>query len=538
MTSGVELFPQTLPALTVVGNPRSQAGPAAAIPFAEFASSLADSSLIDFIQAGTGAVTRTEESKLRESVSVFDFLTTAQKADVQARTALLDVTAGIQAAEAYLDSTFGGGTLRWPVGTYLQTSALVKKKKVIWQGEGMEGTILLSAFTGNAVESTWPINSSTPVYISIRDMTISNTNVSNTGAGFQDIGGSFVSMRHVRISGFKYSIVCDQTELFDFDFLDLENPLTACIWLVNGSDGPGGGSAFFTNRGSLLRSQLNAGAGVVGVADDGGAMHVYAYNNLNGMSQQLRICGSVVAVIHANESEGYATDFVEFPTTKLKGGAAAASVNCTVSSNAVSSSLAIPCMKFGASTLGQMKCDNNSFINNNGSGTIVSGVTNVTKWSGENNTQGGSGADPDATFVNTKNVSLAFSTITWKGDSVDPAIGNGTLTANYQRQGNQVTINIDLTAGTTTTFGTGQWYFTLPFPMVGNNAAQGSVRFLDSSASTFFTAISLIDVASPTKLRVLANNTSADVGPTVPITWATSDQLHISLTYPITQGAT
>jgi hypothetical protein len=48
--------------------------------------------LVQFQPAGTGAVSRTVQSKLRENVSVFDFMTAAQIADVQAGTALVDVT--------------------------------------------------------------------------------------------------------------------------------------------------------------------------------------------------------------------------------------------------------------------------------------------------------------------------------------------------------------------------------------------------------------------------------------------------------------
>jgi hypothetical protein len=56
------------------------------------------SSLVGFIQSGTGAVATTVQAKLRESISVFDFMTAAQIADVQAGTLLIDVTAAIQSA--------------------------------------------------------------------------------------------------------------------------------------------------------------------------------------------------------------------------------------------------------------------------------------------------------------------------------------------------------------------------------------------------------------------------------------------------------
>ena len=56
--------------------------------------------LVGYLPAGTGAVARTVQSKLRESVSVMDFMTAAQIADVQAKTFSLDVTAAVQTALA------------------------------------------------------------------------------------------------------------------------------------------------------------------------------------------------------------------------------------------------------------------------------------------------------------------------------------------------------------------------------------------------------------------------------------------------------
>lgn len=72
------------------------------------------STLLGFQQAGTGATTRTARAKMRDVVSVFDFMSLAQIADVQARTRLVDVTAAIQAA---INSN--PGRLFFPAGDYL-----------------------------------------------------------------------------------------------------------------------------------------------------------------------------------------------------------------------------------------------------------------------------------------------------------------------------------------------------------------------------------------------------------------------------------
>ena len=54
-----------------------------------------------YTPAGTGAVTTTLQKKAQERVSLFDFMTAAQIADVQAGTLTLDVTTAVQAAITY-----------------------------------------------------------------------------------------------------------------------------------------------------------------------------------------------------------------------------------------------------------------------------------------------------------------------------------------------------------------------------------------------------------------------------------------------------
>lgn len=90
-----------------------------------FINSLASSSgsaLVGFIQSGTGAVLRDMQDKMRETVSVTDFMTTAQKADLLLTTPLLDQSASIQSA---IDS--GARLIRFPKGNY-KVSAVVRLK--------------------------------------------------------------------------------------------------------------------------------------------------------------------------------------------------------------------------------------------------------------------------------------------------------------------------------------------------------------------------------------------------------------------------
>lgn len=85
------------------------------------------SSLVGFIQSGTGAVARTVQDKSRDIVNLNDFLSAAQKADIAAHTMLIDCSAAWNAAVASfpeqatspLDATYysSAGTLVLPAGT-------------------------------------------------------------------------------------------------------------------------------------------------------------------------------------------------------------------------------------------------------------------------------------------------------------------------------------------------------------------------------------------------------------------------------------
>jgi hypothetical protein len=86
------------------------------------------SSLIGFQQDGAGAVARTAQNKLRETISVKDFGAVGDD--------VTDDTAAIIAAIAYLDG-IGGGSLYFPAGTYLVSSELRISNGVRLIGDGV-----------------------------------------------------------------------------------------------------------------------------------------------------------------------------------------------------------------------------------------------------------------------------------------------------------------------------------------------------------------------------------------------------------------
>lgn len=105
---------------------------------------------LQFLQSGTGAVSRSVQSKLRDGTSAFDFLTAAQIADVEAGTALEDVTTAIQAALTAHNAVY------FPNGTYLYSAAVIPQVKSTLIGESENGVIFKGNHSGAILE--YPIN--------------------------------------------------------------------------------------------------------------------------------------------------------------------------------------------------------------------------------------------------------------------------------------------------------------------------------------------------------------------------------------------
>lgn len=113
--------------------------------------------------------------------------------------------------------------------------------------------------------------------------------------------------------------------------------------------------------------------------------------------------------------------------------------------------------------------------------------------------------------------------------SVNPAIGDGTITAHYIQVGLFVVYKGQINMGSTTTFGTGTWNISLP--VTGANSPRG-LGF-----------ISCVDSSTPANNRTGAANVGGgltsfnmeapggNVSSTVPFTWASGDTLRWFMVY-------
>jgi hypothetical protein len=120
----------------------------------------------------------------------------------------------------------------------------------------------------------------------------------------------------------------------------------------------------------------------------------------------------------------------------------------------------------------------------------------------------------------------------WGSTGTAPAIGNGTITGSYVAAGKLIIAKITMVTGSTSTYGTGTYTWSLPFTATTTGAAAGLQTgvgaVFDTSAGSRF--VRTVWQASSGAIELLDAN-SATVGQTVPMTWATGDSMSATFTY-------
>jgi hypothetical protein len=118
-------------------------------------------------------------------------------------------------------------------------------------------------------------------------------------------------------------------------------------------------------------------------------------------------------------------------------------------------------------------------------------------------------------------------TPSWTSSGTAPALGNGTLTGEYQQVGDLVYVKIVWQAGSTTTYGTGTYRFSLPVAPELDEIIPCFVN--DSSGSGRYPGVAWIILASATgdNMRIIVADNQTGTGATSPFTFATSDKIVI-----------
>ncbi|MFE6482390.1 hypothetical protein ACFVGN_05545 [Streptomyces sp. NPDC057757] len=122
---------------------------------------------------------------------------------------------------------------------------------------------------------------------------------------------------------------------------------------------------------------------------------------------------------------------------------------------------------------------------------------------------------------------------TWTSTSVAPVLGNGTLTGRHMKIGRMAFVTINLSAGSTTTFGTGNYSFSLPFAAASSGVAEvGASQVLGTDRWVGGVVISSASSTVSPFVAISATNTRTDfVTNTRPETLASGAQIRMSFMY-------
>jgi hypothetical protein len=139
---------------------------------------------------------------------------------------------------------------------------------------------------------------------------------------------------------------------------------------------------------------------------------------------------------------------------------------------------------------------------------------------------------------NGSELSTAWTSYTpvWTAASSDPVIGDGTITGQYKVIGKTCFVRGRLVMGTTTTYGTGAWYFQLPFTASSAYGIQIPSSFLDNGINWYSGLMNGGRLGSSTRSEIQWQNTSSvavGLESTVPFTWGNLDEISWNGSYEI-----
>ena len=183
-----------------------------------------------FLQAGAGAVVRTAQAKMRETVSVLDF-----GAD---STGATDCSTEVAAAYTYAKST--GGELYFPPGTYLGQFVFNGEAPV--RGAGQRRTTLKPSNTSSYCVRLYGVGGDTSLGATLSNLSIVSTAGTGTGLLCGDSAGSGFSnglVERLEISGFADNLLLNSAIMCTFRAIwskdgtyglrtDTENNITTC----------------------------------------------------------------------------------------------------------------------------------------------------------------------------------------------------------------------------------------------------------------------------------------------------------------------
>lgn len=122
-------------------------------------------------------------------------------------------------------------------------------------------------------------------------------------------------------------------------------------------------------------------------------------------------------------------------------------------------------------------------------------------------------------------------TPSWTSSGTQPSLGNGTIIGEERIIGDLVYLSINLTMGSTTTYGTGTYSFGLNTPAATMATIVAGGARCNAGGTTFYSGITSIGSNSTTV--IVAGPSTANVwGQTIPGTWASGNFMILTVIYP------
>ena len=128
-------------------------------------------------------------------------------------------------------------------------------------------------------------------------------------------------------------------------------------------------------------------------------------------------------------------------------------------------------------------------------------------------------------------------TVSWTAESTNPAIGNGTLVGRYTQICKTCILVIGLTMGLTTTYGSGNWSFSLPKTAKNTSGINflGVAHLRKVGTANYERTVQISPSLSTTVINMFTDPTpgsnSQSISATVTFTWGDGDSLGIEITY-------
>jgi|LakMenEpi03Aug12_release.lakeMendotaPanAssembly.Ray.scaffolds.fasta_scaffold768508_1 hypothetical protein len=136
-----------------------------------------------------------------------------------------------------------------------------------------------------------------------------------------------------------------------------------------------------------------------------------------------------------------------------------------------------------------------------------------------------------AATLNTIGAAWETYTPAWTSTGVAPVIGNGSVSGSWARINKTAFVNIFVVMGSTTTYGTGSYRFSVPSGVTinGNQTHVGTALLYDASAG-YPGAFGMMTRVSASTFNISPSGSNETTN-TAPFTWGNADQMRLMLIY-------